>query len=79
MVTLRSTSKTLKMITWIGSDGMFSRIEMGSICFRCVMDDLFRVINDEYLEQNDENNLQNNQDGNVSDFSPFAHMLEAEM
>ena len=43
------------------------------------MDNLFRVINDKDLEQNDENDLQNNQDGNVSDFSPFAHMLEAQV
>ena len=43
------------------------------------MDSAGGVIDDKLGEKDDEDDLQNNQDWDMPDFSPFAHVLEAYM
>ena len=43
------------------------------------MDSTGGVINDKLGEKDDKDDLQNNQDRDMPDFSPFAHVLEAYM
>ena len=44
-----------------------------------MMNDTVWVINDKLGKQDNEENLQKNQDWNMPDFAPFAHVLEAQM
>ena len=47
--------------------------------FSLPMDSTGGVINDKLGEKDDKDDLQNNQDWDMPDFSPFAHVLEAYM
>ena len=44
-----------------------------------MMNDTVWVINDKLGKQDNEENLQKNQDWNMPDSAPFAHVLEAQM
>ena len=47
--------------------------------FSFPMDSTGGVINDKLGEKDDKDDLQNNQDWDMPDFSPFTHVLEAYM